>query len=364
MKTALVLGAGGFIGSHMVKRLRKDGYWVRGVDLKAPEFSETEANEFVYGDLRDVDFVRRVLQYKGEQGNFYHEIPYRMIESFDEIYQFAADMGGAGFVFTGENDADIMHNSVSINLNVLEEQRKFNESYDVNKTKIFYSGSACMYPEHNQLDPNNPDCRESSAYPADPDSEYGWEKLFSERLYLAYSRNHSMPVRIARYHNIFGPEGTWEGGREKAPAAICRKVAYADDGDSIEVWGDGEQTRSFLYIDECIEATRRLMDSDFSEPINIGSEEMVTINQLVDITAKVSNKKIEKNHIEGPLGVRGRNSNNDLIREELGWDYEQTLEEGIRKTYNWILMQVTKDKIFVEEPQPENILQKIFSWVD
>ena len=339
-KTALVLGAGGFIGSHMVKRLRKEGYWVRGVDLKSPEFSKTEANEFVHGDLRDVKFVSRVLQFKGEQGNFYHEIPYKMIEPFDEIYQFAADMGGAGFVFTGENDADIMHNSVSINLNVLEEQRKFNESYEVNKTKIFYSGSACMYPEHNQLDPDNPDCRESSAYPANPDSEYGWEKLFSERLYLAYSRNHGIPVRIARYHNIFGPEGTWEGGREKAPAAICRKVAYARDTDTIEVWGDGKQTRSFLFIDECIEATYRMMQSDFLGPVNIGSEEMVTINVLVDTAAKVSGKTIEKNHIDGPLGVRGRNSNNDLVREKLGWDYSQTLEEGIRKTYEWISQQI------------------------
>ena len=354
MKTALVLGAGGFIGSHMVTRLRKDGYWVRGVDLKAPEFSETNANEFVYGDLRDVDFVRRVLQYKGQQGNFYNEIPYKMIESFDEIYQFAADMGGAGFVFTGDNDADIMHNSVSINLNVLEEQRKFNESYEVNKTKIFYSGSACAYPEHNQLDPNNPDCREESAYPADPDSEYGWEKLFSERLYLAYSRNYSIPVRIARYHNIFGPEGTWKGGREKAPAAICRKVAEAEGGDYIEVWGDGEQTRSFLYIDECIEATRRLMDSDFIGPVNIGSEEMVTINELVDVTAKVANKDILKKHIDGPLGVRGRNSNNDLIREKLEWDYYLTLEEGISKTYDWILLQVTKDKLTESEISDTN----------
>jgi nucleoside-diphosphate-sugar epimerase len=257
-------------------------------------------------------------------------------------------------VFTGENDADIMHNSVTINLNVLEEQRKLNETFDgvkkgwteANrpklewKTKIFYSGSACMYPEHNQLDPNNPDCREESAYPADPDSEYGWEKLFSERLYLAYSRNYNIPVCIARYHNIFGPEGTWQGGREKAPAAICRKVAYAEDGDSVEVWGDGEQTRSFLYIDECIEATRRLMDSEFVGPVNIGSEEMVTINQLVDTAAKVANKQIGKNHIEGPLGVRGRNSNNDLIRDKLGWDYSQSLEEGIRKTYVWIQEQI------------------------
>ena len=357
MKTALVLGAGGFIGNHMVKRLRDDGYWVRGVDLKAPEFSETEANEFVYGDLRDVEFVRRVIQYKGEKGNFYNSIPYRYILPFDEIYQFAADMGGAGFVFTGENDADIMHNSVSINLNVLEEVRKFNETFDGNRkewteanrpsleqpTKIFYSGSACMYPEHNQLDPNNPDCCEESAYPADPDSEYGWEKLFSERLYFAYNRNYNIPVRVARYHNIFGPEGTWQGGREKAPAAICRKVAYAENGDSVEVWGDGEQTRSFLYIDECIEATRRLMESEFIGPVNIGSEEMVTINELVEIAAKIANKKIKKNHIEGPLGVRGRNSNNDLIREKLGWDYEQTLEEGIKKTYGWISYQISKE---------------------
>ena len=359
MKTALVLGAGGFIGSHMVKRLRKEGYWVRGVDLKAPEYSKTEANEFVYGDLRDVEFVRRVIQYKGEQGNFYNSVPYRYILPFDEIYQFAADMGGAGFVFTGENDADIMHNSVSINLNVLEEVRKLNETFDGEEngtecvrpilnqpTKIFYSGSACMYPEHNQLDPNNRDCREESAYPADPDSEYGWEKLFSERLYFAYNRNYNIPVRVARYHNIFGPEGTWQGGREKAPAAICRKVANAGLADTIEVWGDGEQTRSFLYVDECIEATRRLMDSDFIGPVNIGSEEMVTINELVRITAKVAGKSIGRDHIlDAPLGVRGRNSNNDLIREKLDWDYTMTLEEGIRKTYEWINLQVCKEKI-------------------
>ena len=345
-KTALVLGAGGFIGSHMVKRLRNEGYWVRGVDLKSPEFSETEANEFVHGDLRDVDFVRRVLHFKGERGNFYHEIPYKMIEPFDEIYQFAADMGGAGFVFTGENDADIMHNSVSINLNVLEEQRKFIESYEVNKTKIFYSGSACMYPEHNQLDPDNPDCCEESAYPANPDSEYGWEKLFSERLYLAYNRNYGIPIRIARYHNIFGPEGTWQGGREKAPAAICRKVAeLPEEGGSIDVWGDGKQTRSFLYVTECIEATYRLMQSDFMGPVNIGSEEMVTIDKLVDIAAKVSGKKVEKNHIDGPLGVRGRNSNNDLIREKLNWDYVQSLRLGIEKTYNWISEQVNNNVV-------------------
>ena len=354
MKKCLVLGAGGFIGSHMVKRLKSEGAWVRGVDVKHPDFSASAADEFIIGDLRDVDVVRKVIEYKGEQGNYYNSVPNYLIETFDEIYQFAADMGGAGYIFTKEHDADIMHNSASINLNLLDQQHKLNESYGTkwdskplenrNTTKIFYSSSACMYPEHNQLDPNNPDCREISAYPANPDSEYGWEKLFSERLYLSYSRNHGIPVRIARYHNIFGPEGTWYGGKEKAPAAICRKVAYANLEDTIEVWGDGEQTRSFLYIDECIEATRRLMDSDFTEPINIGSEEMVTINQLVDTAAKVANKTIGKDHkLDAPLGVRGRNSNNDLIREKLGWDYSQTLEEGIRKTYNWIMGQIAKE---------------------
>ncbi len=351
-KTALVLGAGGFIGSHMVKRLRSEGYWVRGVDLKYPEFSKTEANEFVQGDLRDVNFVRRVIQFKGYSGNFFNSVPYQHIEPFDEIYQFAADMGGAGFIFTGENDADIMHNSASINLNLLEEQKKLNKDKKTNHTKIFYSSSACMYPEHNQLDPNNPDCRETSAYPANPDSEYGWEKLFSERLYLTYNRNYDIPVRVARYHNIFGPEGTWDGGREKAPAAICRKVAQlSPQGGTIEVWGDGLQTRSFLFIDECIEATWRLMQSDFMGPVNIGSEEMVTINQLVETAAKVANKKVEKQHIlDAPLCVRGRNSNNDLVREKLGWDYSQSLEEGIRKTYNWICLQLYST-------QEENVLQ-------
>ena len=333
IKKALVCGAGGFIGSHMVRRLRSEGYWVRGVDQKYPEFSETEAHDFVKGDLREVSLVKDILRIGGEP--------------FDEIYQFAADMGGAGFVFTGENDAAIMQNSATINLNILEQQRILNEELDVNKTKIFYSGSACMYPEHNQLDPNNPDCRESSAYPANPDSEYGWEKLFSERLYLAYNRNHNIPVCIARYHNIFGPEGTWDGGREKAPAAICRKVADLPDvGGGIEVWGDGEQTRSFLYIDECIEATRRLMESNFLGPVNIGSEEMVSINELVNITAKVAGKAVSRRHkLDAPLGVRGRNSNNDLVREKLGWDYEQTLEEGIRKTYAWIDEQVQSRKL-------------------
>ena len=354
-KTALVLGAGGFIGSHMVKRLRAEGYWVRGVDLKRPEYSDTEANEFIQGDLRDRSFVRRCIRTTGVNGGFYAQIVDKFLSPFDEIYQFAADMGGAGFVFTGENDADIMHNSVSINLNVLEEVRKLNETFDGEEngtacvrpsleqpTKIFYSGSACMYPEHNQLDPDNPDCREESAYPAAPDSEYGWEKLFSERLYFAYNRNHGIPVRVARYHNIFGPEGTWDGGREKAPAAISRKVAYLPEvGGAIEVWGDGLQTRSFLYVDECIEATRRLMDSDFMGPVNIGSEEMVSINQLVEIAAKVSGKVVRKKYkLDAPTGVRGRNSNNDLISEKLGWDYSQTLEEGIRKTYIWIQEQI------------------------
>ena len=342
-KKALVFGAGGFIGSHMVKRLRSEGYWVRGVDLKKPEFTKSEANEFVTGDLRDYDFVARCIKFAGYNGNFYAQIVDKFLEPFDVIYQFAADMGGAGYIFTGDHDADIMHNSASINLNLLEAQRKFNDLKDLNVTKIFYSSSACMYPEHNQLDPDNPDCREESAYPAAPDSEYGWEKLFSERLYFAYNRNHGIPVRVARYHNIFGPEGTWQGGKEKAPAAICRKVAYLpEQGGAIEVWGDGLQTRSFLFIDECIEATRRLMDSDFMGPVNIGSEEMVTINQLVDTAAKVSGKKVEKMHVDGPLGVRGRNSNNDLIREKLGWDYSQTLEEGIAKTYQWIQDQITK----------------------
>ena len=342
-KTALVLGAGGFIGSHMVKRLREEGYWVRGVDLKRPEFSETEANEFIQGDLRDVNFVRRCIRFTGYLGNFYQQIVDKFAEPFDEIYQFAADMGGAGFVFTGENDADIMHNSCQINLNILEEQKKFNEQKGCNITKIFFSSSACVYPENKQMDPNNPGLKEIDAYPANPDSLYGFEKLFSENLYFAYHRNYNIPVRVARYHNIFGPEGTWEGGREKSPAAICRKVALLpQEGGTIDVWGDGEQTRSFLYIDECIEATRRLMKSDFIGPVNIGSEEMVTINQLVDTAAKVAGKTVEKNHIDGPLGVRGRNSNNDLIREKLCWDYFQTLEEGIAKTYDWIKEQIAK----------------------
>lgn len=330
MKRALVLGAGGFIGSHMAKRLKKDGYWVRGVDLKHPEFSTSACDDFQIADLRSVESVNQVLRFDSKNS-----------EIFDEIYQFAADMGGAGFVFTGAHDADIMHNSATINLNVLECLRTLNDSLSKNTTKIFYSGSACMYPAYNQEDPDNPDCREESAYPAEPDSEYGWEKLFSERLYLAYNRNYNIPVAIARYHNIFGPEGTWDGGREKAPAAICRKIASSTPGGQIEIWGDGKQTRSFLYIDECIEATIQLMKSNnFIGPVNIGSEEMVTINQLVEITSEIAQKKITISHIDGPLGVRGRNSNNDLIRKELNWDYKMTLKEGIGITYEWISDQV------------------------
>ena len=328
MKKALVLGAGGFIGSHMVSRLKSENYWVRGVDLKLPEFSESEADEFIIGDLRDRTFVERVVLLQA------------FPQQFDEVYQYAADMGGAGFVFTGDHDADIMHNSATINLNLLDAlcQKKF----DSTKTKIFYSSSACMYPEHNQLDPDNPNCEESSAYPANPDSEYGWEKLFSERLFLAYNRNYNVPIAIARFHNIYGPKGTWDGGREKAPAAVCRKIAKLRDTDQeIEVWGDGLQTRSFLHIDDCVEATRRLMKSNFMQPINIGSEEMVTINELIDIVAEIALKPVIKVHkLDAPTGVRGRNSDNNLIRSVLGWDFEISLREGLTDTYQWINEQV------------------------
>jgi len=329
MKRALVLGAGGFIGSHMVKRLKSEGYWVRGLDLKYPDFSHHQCDEFTLGDLRNVDVAEQAIAINGA--------------FFDEIYQFAADMGGAGFVFTGENDADIMHNSATINLNVLEALKKLNNKYNQNITKIFYSGSACMYPSYNQEDPQNPNCREDSAYPAAPDSEYGWEKLFSERLYLAYNRNYQIPIAIARYHNIFGPEGTWDGGREKAPAAICRKIALAKNFETIEVWGDGKQTRSFLFIDECLEATRKMMlQNEFQGPVNIGSEEMVSINDLVSLISDIAGKSIEVKHISGPTGVRGRNSNNDLIREKLNWDYKMKLSQGLALTYSWILEQTAK----------------------
>lgn len=321
MKTALVCGAGGFIGSHMVKRLRREGFWVRGVDLKFPEFSETEADDFIKGDLRDF--------YTCEQS---------VDRKFDEVYQFAADMGGAGFVFTGENDADIMHNSALINLNMI------NACIKRNVKRIFYSSSACMYPEQNQLDPDNPNCAEDSAYPANPDSEYGWEKLFSERLYLAFHRNYGLEARVARYHNIFGPEGSWKGGREKAPAAMCRKVAMEPDGGEIELWGDGQQTRSFLYIDECLEGTCRLIRSNWSGPVNIGSDEMVTINQLAEMAMSIAGKKQKIKHISGPLGVRGRNSDNRMIQQVLNWRPSKPLIEGMQQTYEWIDAKVKEEK--------------------
>ena len=312
MKTALVLGAGGFIGSHLVKRLKSEGFWVRGVDLKKPEFSLTLADDFILGDLRDPKVVENIID-----------------RSFNEVYQLAADMGGAGYIFTGENDANVMHNSALINLNVVYEcSRK-------KAKKVFYSSSACIYPGYNQQDPDNPECSEASAYPADPDSDYGWEKLFSERLYLAFNRNYQQDIRIARFHNIFGPEGTYTGGKEKAPAAICRKVSECTDG-TIEIWGDGKQTRSFLYIDECIEGIRRLMNSQFKEPVNIGSEELITINDLASKIIKLSGKAITVKNIEGPTGVRGRNSDNRLYQEKVGWTPTKPLIYGITKTYNWI----------------------------
>ena len=317
MPSALVCGAGGFIGSHLVRRLKDEGHWVRGVDLKYPEFWETAADDFVIGDLRDPYLCRQVVDRK-----------------FDEVFQLAADMGGAGYVFVGTHDADIMHNSALINLNMLD------ACYKRNVRRIFYSSSACMYPEYNQMDPDNPNCAEDSAYPAQPDSEYGWEKLFSERMYLAFHRNKQMDVRVARYHNIFGPYGSWCDGREKAPAAICRKVAMAAENGEIEIWGDGEQTRSFLYIDECVEATLRLTRSDWTGPVNIGSDEMVTINGLADMAMEIAGKKLTKNHVEGPLGVRGRNSDNRLIEKKLGWRPSKPLHEGLEKTYAWIEKQV------------------------
>ncbi|QMU65068.1 MAG: NAD-dependent epimerase/dehydratase family protein [Flavobacteriaceae bacterium] len=331
-KSALVLGAGGFIGSHMVKRLKHEDYWVRGVDLKYPEYSGNIADEFLIEDLRNPFRIKEILAYESKKGK----------QVFDDIYQFAADMGGAAYIFTGDNDADIMHNSVVINLNILNGQKELSRIHQKNNTTIFYSSSACIYPQQNQMDPARPNCAEDTAYPAHPDSEYGWEKIFSERLYLTYARNYKIPVRIAQYHNIFGPEGTWKDGKEKVPAAICRKIGLLPkEGGTIEIWGDGHQTRSFLFIDECIEATRKLMNSDFQGPVNIGSEEKVSIRELVRIVAKIAGKKIViKPVLNGPVGVKGRNSNNDLIREKLQWDYTQTLEEGIRKTYDWIIQQI------------------------
>ena len=321
-KTALVCGAGGFIGGHLVKRLKQEGFWVRGVDIKFNEYVETEADDFAIGDLRDQGFCRSIVD-----------------RTFNEVYQLAADMGGAGYIFTGEHDAEIMHNSSLINLNVLD------ACYRRKAERIFYSSSACMYPAYNQEDPSNPLCSEASAYPASPDSEYGWEKLFSERLYLAYRRNYGMQTFVARYHNIFGPYGTWAGGREKAPAAICRKVASVSTGSEIEVWGDGEQTRSFLYVDECIEGTTRLTRSGFSGPVNIGSEEMVTINQLVDLVGTIAGKQIIKKHIQGPQGVRGRNSDNSLIAKKLAWAPSLPLRDGLEHTYAWIESQVRSNSL-------------------
>ena len=328
MKTALVYGAGGFIGSHLVKRLKKQGYWVRGVDVKYPEFAKTHADDFIIGDLTSPEVVEKsmISPYMTSEKDF--------DSSFTELYQLAADMGGAGYIFTGENDANVMHNSALINLNTVF----YGTRYKVKK--VFFSSSACMYPEHNQLDSDNPNCEEHSAYPANPDSEYGWEKLFSERLYGAWQRNHKLDVRIARFHNIYGPESTFSGGKEKAPAALCRKIALASNGEDIEIWGDGNQTRSFLYIDECLDAVQMLMNSDYKEPVNIGSEEMVSINKLVDVIAKVSNKKINKLHIDGPLGVRGRNSDNTLFRKHIGNPYINDLEFGITKTYKWVQEQL------------------------
>ncbi len=319
-KKAVVCGAGGFIGSHLVKRLKADGFWVRGVDLKHPSFSPTQADEFVVGDLRSAQVCESVFD-----------------QPFDEVYQLAADMGGAGYIFTGQHDAAIMHNSALININVLH------QAAQLQVKKIFFSSSACVYPIHNQLDPENPQCSEDSAYPAAPDSEYGWEKLFSERLFLSYGRNTQLQVKIARFHNIFGPEGAWNDGREKAPAAICRKIAAAADGDSIEIWGDGKQTRSFLYIAECLDGIRKLMDApDFAGPVNIGSEEMVSINELAQMVQKIAGKKVKIKHIAGPEGVRGRNSDNKLIKEKLKWAPSQLLAQGLAETYEWIKGEIEK----------------------
>jgi len=353
MKKILILGGGGFIGGHLAKRLKQEGNYVRVVDIKKHEYftKDEMCDEFLIYDLCDQKNVEAIMKLEGRNGNpisfTYHKQPFSEQLYFDEVYQLAADMGGAGYIFTGEHDADVMYNSAMINLNVAKECIK------TGVKKVFYSSSACMYPEHNQLDPNNPNCEESSAYPANPDSEYGWEKLFSERLFLSFHRNYGLNVRIARFHNIFGPMGTWKGGKEKSPAAMCRKAAESKDGDVIEVWGDGQQTRSFLYIDECIEAVLKLMDSDFIGPVNIGSEEMITINQLAKMAITFSKKDLYIKNIEGkefkekygfncPLGVKGRNSDNRLYKEKIGWEVSQPLSVGLEKTYQWISSQLEK----------------------
>jgi GDP-D-mannose 3',5'-epimerase len=319
-RAAMVFGAGGFIGHHLVARLKKDGFWVRGVDLHLPEFGESEADEFITGDLRDVPFTESLIDRK-----------------FAEVYQLAADMGGAGYLFTGDNDAEVIFNSAQVNLNTA----RFCTSENVER--LLFTSSACIYPMHNQLDPDNPDCAEDTAYPADPESDYGWEKLFAERLYSAFNRNRGIDVRIARYHNIFGPMGAWNNGREKAPAAVCRKVAEAPEGGSVEIWGDGQQTRSFLYIDDCLEGTIRLMRSNYLGPVNIGSEHMVTIQQLVETVMDLSGKRLSIDFVDGPVGVRGRNSNNDRARQVLGWEPSISLRDGLSETYNWISAQATRN---------------------
>jgi nucleoside-diphosphate-sugar epimerase len=346
IKTALVLGGGGFIGGHLAKRLKEEGFWVRIVDVKEKhEYWDHDmiCDEYICGDLRDPNLVSKVM-YSPNQISENDNL-----NSFDEVYQLAADMGGAGYIFTGNNDANVMHNSALINLNVTHEATKKLVK------RIFYSSSACMYPEHNQLDPNNPNCEESSAYPANPDSEYGWEKLFSERLFLAFNRNYKLDVRVARFHNIFGPQGTWTGGKEKAPAAMCRKAAETPDGGKIEVWGDGLQTRSFLYIDECVEAVLRFMRQDtFLGPVNIGSEEMVTINQLAQAAIDASGKHISIKNIDGeefkqkygfkcPVGVRGRNSDNKLYKEKMNWEPTKSLYDGVLDTFYWINKQIINE---------------------
>jgi GDP-D-mannose 3',5'-epimerase len=321
MKRAVVLGAGGFIGSHLVKRLKSEGYWVRGVDLKRPEYSQSEADDFVVGDLRDVVVVEAVIEQK-----------------VDEVYQLAADMGGAGYIFTGDNDAHVMHNSALVNLHVA------NECVNKKVGKVFYSSSACVYPERNQMDPNNPKCQENSVYPAEPDSEYGWEKLFSERLYMSFKRNHGLDAKVARFHNIFGPEGAWNNGKEKAPAAICRKVAEATEGGEIEIWGDGLQTRSFLFIDDCLNAVRAFMKSEEEGPFNIGSEEMISINDYAKMIAEISGKSIRIKNIDGPTGVRGRCSDNAIIESKLGWKPDLSLRQGTERTFSWIKSQVNSEE--------------------